>query len=87
MKWSRVMLPVVFEEFKLVYIFLLFFPFTIIFNQQKIKFSKNLGGCSPPSPHTVSSKPLCHFLVDIIVTVFLAIINYSKEIVHDPGTA
>ena len=30
MNWTRVMLPVVFEEFEMVYIFLLQFYFTII---------------------------------------------------------
>ena len=45
-KWTikTIMLPVVFEEFEMVYTFLLLFSF------EKVNFSKNLGGCSPPCP-------------------------------------
>ena len=42
MKWARVILPVVFEGFKVVYIFCSFFLFTIIVNRQLVNFS------SPP---------------------------------------
>ena len=42
-KWARVMLPIVFEDFELVWIFCYFFLFTIIFNWSKVNFSKNLG--------------------------------------------
>ena len=54
MKWARVMLPIVFEEFELVWIFCYFFLFTIIFNWSKVNFSKNLGWeggtAIPPAP-------------------------------------
>ena len=44
MKRTRVMLPIMFKEFKVVYIFLLFFCLTIIVNWWIVNFSKNLGG-------------------------------------------
>ena len=53
MKWTRVMLPVVFEEFKVVYIiFCHFFLFTSIVNCKRFSklFSKNLGVLQAPSP-------------------------------------
>ena len=54
MKSTRVMLPVVFEEFEVAYIFFaIFFLFIIIVNLHKANFIKNQGGgggCSPPSP-------------------------------------
>ena len=39
-----VMLPVVFEEFEVAYIFSYFFLFIIIVDLHKANFSKNLGG-------------------------------------------
>ena len=43
-KWTRVMLPVLFEKFKAVCIFLCyFFLFIIIANWEKVSFCKNLG--------------------------------------------
>ena len=42
--WTRVKLPVVFEEFEMIYIFWLFFLFTVIINWRKVNFSQNLGG-------------------------------------------
>ena len=49
--WTRVKLPVVFEEFDLVYVFwFLFFFFTIIVNWWKVNFSKNTGGLQVPQP-------------------------------------
>ena len=58
MKSTSVMLPVVFEEFEVAYIFFaIAFLFIIIVNLHKANFSKNLEGgwmggwgCSPPSP-------------------------------------
>ena len=52
MKSTRVIIPVVFEEFEVAYIFLLLF-FTIIVNLHKV--NKNLGGGggrggAPPPP-------------------------------------
>ena len=51
MKWTRVMLLVVFEEFKVVYIFFATFFFSlslsIVKGLAKI-FSKNLGRLQPP---------------------------------------
>ena len=53
MKWTRVMLLVVFEEFKVVYIFFATFFFSlslsIVKGLAKI-FSKNLGRLQPPPP-------------------------------------
>ena len=47
MKSTRVMLPVVFEEFEVAYIFFaIFFLFIIIVNLHKANFSKSLGGGS-----------------------------------------
>ena len=43
MKSTRVMLPVVFEEFEVAYIFSYFFLFIIIVDLHKANFSKNLG--------------------------------------------
>ena len=44
-------ISVTFEEFQLVFNFMLFFHFnTIFFNSWKIQSSKNLGGCSPSQP-------------------------------------
>ena len=51
MSWTRVMLPVVFEEFEMVYMFYYtFFLLTIIFNWKKVHYSKK-----PPLPHPVSA--------------------------------
>ena len=45
MKSTSVMLPVVFEEFEVAYIFFaIAFLFIIIVNLHKANFSKNLGG-------------------------------------------
>ena len=45
MKSTRVMLPVVFEEFEVAYIFFaIFFLFIIIVNLHKANFIKNQGG-------------------------------------------
>ena len=67
MKWTRVMLPVVFEEFKVVYIFFCyFFLFTIIANCKNLikVFNKILEGCSPPnSPVSTGLSLLLHFVL------------------------
>ena len=44
MKWARVMVPVVFEKFEPVCIFLLFFLFTVSVNWQKVNFWQKSGG-------------------------------------------
>ena len=74
MKWTRVILPVVFEEFEVVQwfiIFLLLFPFN--YHCQLVKGQlqqKSGGGCSPltpslPSLHGFYGREICskfHFL-------------------------
>ena len=64
MKSTSVMLPVVFEEFEVAYIFFaIAFLFIIIVNLHKANFSKNLGGGSgwgggaavPPVPRPAST--------------------------------
>ena len=50
MKRTRVMLPIMFKEFKVVYIFLLFFCLTIIVNWWIVNFSKILGGRETGAP-------------------------------------
>ena len=51
MKWSRVMLPVVFEEFEVVSIFLAIFFFSLYLSiGNRSTLAKILGTCSPPSP-------------------------------------
>ena len=49
MKSARVMLPVMFGEFEIVYIFLLLFSFHSLFIWLKANFRKNLVGCSHPA--------------------------------------
>ena len=79
MKWTIVMLPVVFEEFKVVYIFLLlFFLFTIIFD-----FSKNLGrGGTLQSP---SPPPLPQ--VSTGLTLKPGVLEYLKNLKICPQTS
>ena len=51
MKWARVMLPAVFEEFDLVCIFTLFFSFQ--YHSQLVKgqlYQNSGGGLAPPPP-------------------------------------
>ena len=48
MKWARLMLPVVFKEFELVCIFLLFF--SIQYHCQLVKGQKSGGAAAPPAP-------------------------------------
>ena len=60
MKSTSVMLPVVFEEFEVAYIFFaIAFLFIIIVNLHKANFSKNLGGgdgaAVPPVPRPAST--------------------------------
>ena len=51
MKWARVMLPVVFEEFEVVSIFLAIFFFSLYLSiANRSTLAKILGTCSPPSP-------------------------------------
>ena len=56
MKWTRIMLPDVSEEFELVCILLLFFfPLSLSISKRST-LAKNLGGnCSPPAPPVSTS--------------------------------
>ena len=58
MKSTRLMLPVVFEEFEVPYIFSSFILFIIIVNLHKVNFSNNLGGLQPSSNPPPPSRPL-----------------------------
>ena len=50
MKWARVMLPVVFKDFEVVYIFLLLLFFSLSLSiGKKVNFNKNLRGYNPQS--------------------------------------
>ena len=52
MKWTIVMLPVVFKESELVYIFFTtFFSLSLSIGKRSI-LAKTWGGCSPPPPQT-----------------------------------
>ena len=65
MKWSRVMLPVVFEEFKVVYnFFCYFFLFTIIFNCKRFSksFNQKSGGLQRPQSPNPALPPSPWFL-------------------------
>ena len=53
MKWARLMLPVVFKEFGLVCIFLLFFFYSLSLSiSRRSTLAKILGGAAaPPATH------------------------------------
>ena len=75
MKWTIVILPVVFEVFEVVYIFLLLFSFQIIVNWLKVNFNKNLGSYSPHSP---PSPPRTLFLQAFNIN-FVTMIQKKKK--------
>ena len=95
MKWTRIMLPVLFGEFEVVHILCYFFLFTIIVDLRKVKFSKNVGDCSPPAslPQFVRAGVFIHhweMLLQIIIEVGpqgnqkISCFENSLEKLHDP---